>query len=693
MRSRMAILALALVAVGGLALGRGDADTGGPGPRVAVVVGNADYQVGALPNPRNDARAVTNALRELGFQVVTIEDADQPELQELVQRLPTLVRPGDVALFYYAGHAVQFKGGNYLLPVDFGIDQAEQLPAHSLGLDKLLTAMGGAAVSVVVLDACRDYPFGPLSDVFGDGLAGVATSGETLVAYSTTAGATALDGDGPNSPYTSAFVAALEHPGQDLYDVFRTVRGKVREATRGRQIPWISGSIETRLVLRPEDQRVAADAAQAISAAKASADPAAKLAAIYWTSIARSSDPADFKTFLQVYPQGPLAELAALRQSELLTRGEQPGAEPEVADETVPGPAGRTVTVTACDRWAADPDDPAHVAPGVDRTLINTRQALRACSAAVAADPGNPRLIHQLGRALDAAERYEEAVQAYRRAADAGYAPAMALLGYLYRSGRAPEPAAATATGLYFSAAMLGHPGARVALGQMYKHGWGVPTSPVEAARWTRLAADTGYAPALDALAIMYRDGAGVPTDLGRAVELHRAAAAQGQSNAMNNLGQIYRDGRGVDRDLAEAVRWFGEATERGNPHAPYHLAKIYLDGGPGIAPDPRRAEALLKLAIERGHNYALIRLADLYAGKGPGGQDPERSAYYLYLGERVGEAVDHPVTRKMGVEARGRLTELAATLEPGTLDRARAEVDAWIEQNGLEGFQILYRY
>src|SRR5690606_24197661 len=110
------------------------------------------------------------------------------------------------------------------------------------------------------LDACRDYPFGSLAEAFGDGLANVATSGETLVAYATAAGQVALDGTGPNSPYTSALIAALELPGRDLYDVFRTVRAKVREATRGQQLPWITGSVETSLVLRQERALPAADA-------------------------------------------------------------------------------------------------------------------------------------------------------------------------------------------------------------------------------------------------------------------------------------------------------------------------------------------------------------------------------------------------------------------------------------------------
>ena len=223
-----------------------------PNLRFAVVIGNAAYPANELANPHNDARAVTGALREVGFKVKRIEDATRADFRLLVEGLPKSLPKGAVVIFYFAGHAIQYQGKNYLLPVDFKLDKAEDLPGTSLELSDALGALQEAQVgmAIVVLDACRDYPFGPLADAFGDGLANVATSGETLVAYATAAGQVAQDGTGPNSPYTSALITALELPGRDIYDVFRTVRAKVREATEGQQIPWITGSIESDLVLR-----------------------------------------------------------------------------------------------------------------------------------------------------------------------------------------------------------------------------------------------------------------------------------------------------------------------------------------------------------------------------------------------------------------------------------------------------------
>ena len=176
-------------------------------------------------------------------------------------------------------------------------------------------------MAIVVLDACRDYPFGPLADAFGDGLANVATSGETLVAYATAAGQVAQDGTGPNSPYTSALITALELPGRDIYDVFRTVRAKVREATEGQQIPWITGSIESDLVLRQVTQVPAMAPPPRRTASPPLIQAAYDPADVHWNAIAASADPGDFERFAAAHPQTRFAALAREREQQLLQAG------------------------------------------------------------------------------------------------------------------------------------------------------------------------------------------------------------------------------------------------------------------------------------------------------------------------------------------------------------------------------------
>jgi uncharacterized protein len=280
--------------------------------RVALIVGNAGYDFSPLANPINDARALAGSLRELGFEVTLLENAGLAEFQAALERMAQGFQQGGIGVFYYAGHAIQHQGINYLLPTDFILDQSNDLPAHSISIDTVLDALekSGVGLKLLILDACRDYPFGDVNEAFGQGLASVATNGETLVAYATAAGQVALDGQGPNSPYTSALISALELPGHDIYDVFRTVRAKVREATDGRQLPWISGSIETRVVLREPEPEPPTPGEVTV-------------AGVHWNTIKASVDPADFNQFLQLYPESDYSDNAMARVQLLSSRGEE----------------------------------------------------------------------------------------------------------------------------------------------------------------------------------------------------------------------------------------------------------------------------------------------------------------------------------------------------------------------------------
>ena len=204
--------------------------------RSALIIGNASYGFSPLDNPINDARALAGSLRELGFEVTLIENASLAEFQAALASMPQSFQHKGVGLFYYAGHAVQHQGVNYLLPTDFDLDQGNDIAPHSISINTVLKLLeeAGVGLKLVVLDACRNYPFGEIDEAFGQGLASVDATGETLVAYATAAGQWALDGDGPNSPYTSALVSALELPGHDIYDVFRD---RARQGARGDRRP------------------------------------------------------------------------------------------------------------------------------------------------------------------------------------------------------------------------------------------------------------------------------------------------------------------------------------------------------------------------------------------------------------------------------------------------------------------------
>ena len=193
--------------------------------------------------------------------------------------------------------------------------------------------------------------------------------------------------------------------------------------------------------------------------------------------------------------------------------------------------------ITPCDRWAADPEDPQRLTEGVPLGLVNTRQAIRDCAAAVEAQPDEPRLNFMLGRALDIAERFAEAEVYYQRAADAGYAAALFGLGRMYRTGRGVTADAERGAQLYLDAAIGGSPSAREAVAFLYEHGWGVPQSNKEMLRWLELTVADGHAPALDYMGNQFRVGKTVPQDYNRAFHLYTIAAGMENANAICESG------------------------------------------------------------------------------------------------------------------------------------------------------------
>lgn len=652
------------------------------GARSALIVSNAAYGFNPLDNPINDGRALAGTLRELGFEVTLLENVGLAEFEAALTDLSFTFEQGGIGLFYYAGHAVQYQGTNYLLPTDFELEQGGDLRQHSVSIDGVLQSMdqAGVGLKLVILDSCRDYPFGEVNEAFGQGLASVATSGETLVAYATAAGQWALDGQGPNSPYTSALISALELPGHDIYDVFRTVRAKVREATDGKQLPWISGSIETQIVFREAEPRPARGPSDLT------------LASVHWNTIKASADPADFSKFLQLYPQSDYGSAAVERMDLLTSRGERSPGPILVDAEVLDSPSGQALQVTPCDLWVADPFDPKRVAEGVEWGLVNTRQALRACAAAVAENPDSPRLNFQLGRALDIAERFEEAMSFYRRAGEAGYPAALKNIGFMYRTARGVPRDFERAAEYYYEAALDGMPAARSAVGKLYEEGWGLPQSYGDAFRWYRLAAEQGFAPAIDAVGIMYYNGWGVEADLEKSAEYHRKAAALGWGNALSNMGKLYAEGEGVPQDVDEAVRWFAEATERGHAYAPYHWAGLLRDGR-GVPNDARRALALYELSADRGFEWALWKIADMHEKGDLGEPDLEKAYYHYWIARAAGEMRRNSGSDQLAELSNERLARLRVRLGDARARVLERGAETWIEQNGLFQFTLTSFY
>jgi uncharacterized protein len=228
--------------------------------RVALVVGMAEYRgIAPLKNTVNDARAISETLAAIGFDVTTLLDVPHAELRGALDDFAFRAETADLALIYFAGHGVEVQGENFLVPVDAAVQSNRDIQRQSVSLREMLLAVDKARkMRIVILDSCRDNPFGDAlapdeapEDVAattagtrgGGGLAPPSPERGTLVAFAARDGEVALDGAGANSPFAEALIEKLDEPGLEISLMFRQVRDRVLEATGNRQEPHTYGSL------------------------------------------------------------------------------------------------------------------------------------------------------------------------------------------------------------------------------------------------------------------------------------------------------------------------------------------------------------------------------------------------------------------------------------------------------------------
>ncbi|MEC9343710.1 MAG: caspase family protein, partial [Pseudomonadota bacterium] len=217
--------------------------------RVALVVGNSNYvHLPVLENPKNDAELIADTLEALGFTLTgggPQLDLDKPQTDRMVQQFGRDIQGAEVALFYYAGHGVQINGRNFLIPVGANPQREADADFEMLDANLILRQMegSGSSLNLLVLDACRNNPFGGRGmRSAGSGLAQMQAPEGTLISFATQPGNVALDGDGANSPYSRALAETMAQPGLDNFRVFNDVGLSVHKGTGGAQQPWLSAS-------------------------------------------------------------------------------------------------------------------------------------------------------------------------------------------------------------------------------------------------------------------------------------------------------------------------------------------------------------------------------------------------------------------------------------------------------------------
>lgn len=219
-----------------------------PDKRIALVVGNARYPGQELRNTVNDAREIAATLKSLGFEVISVNDAERRQLEQKINEFGEKAHDYDVAMFFYAGHGIQHNGNNYLIPIDASLASESDIQYECTNVNRVLDKLeySGCKMKIIALDACRNNPFERSwhrGTGRGRGLSAINAPVGTFISYATSPGNTAADGTGNHSPYTSALLNILEERDLPIETVFKKVAAKVFNATNHTQSPWYASSL------------------------------------------------------------------------------------------------------------------------------------------------------------------------------------------------------------------------------------------------------------------------------------------------------------------------------------------------------------------------------------------------------------------------------------------------------------------
>jgi hypothetical protein len=347
----------------------------GASERVALLIGNNNYGSTPLRNAANDAKDLGDALKDLGFQVIVRQNASRKDMIDAIREFGAAIEGANTAVFFYAGHAMQFKDRNYLIPIDAAMGSEEDVTFFSVELGQIFDRMDRARTrfNFIILDACRDNPFAASFKVTSAGLAQMSAPSGTMIAYATAPGSVAADGYGRNGIYTKYILQNIKVPDIPAEIMFKRVREGVEQETRRLQTPWDSSSLKGDFTFNPSGGGKSQAAASGPSA-----DVTLQMEREFWVSVRESNRAEDIRAYLDKYPGGNFASLARNRLDALVKPVRTAAAEPAVA---VAAPEEKTAAKSV----AASPAAPATTVAAVPPAAPEKAPAASAPPAQVSA--------------------------------------------------------------------------------------------------------------------------------------------------------------------------------------------------------------------------------------------------------------------------------------------------------------------
>lgn len=582
--------------------------------RVALLIGNSAYKNAPLTAPLNDLKAMRNALTELGFKVTALENVGRESMRKAIRAfIEDLSSSETVSLFYFAGHGLQSKGKNFLIPVDAEVEHEDDIQFQGIDvqyiLDKFEEKRNG--MNILILDACRSNPFSSRGVRGTSGLAAVDGPPGTLVAFAAAPGKVAIERAGGNGIYTKNILENIRQPGVPVEVIFKRVRTGVITETGGLQVPWENTSLIRDFYFQ---------GAQAGSGYKPVHSDTESEA---WQNIEASRNIYDFIGFLRRFPQSRYQSELLDRINAILSKVKpappalQLSELPSLLNEANAGfwirpinkysaeyfglEAVKGVLVTDVDRGSAA--ERAGLLPGdillkvngrplngfddaldLSRTILPGeyvdgmvwRNRKEVTVSGVVPRTSMERMLYHIAVGHLKKKEYGRALIYYEYLALTDDAPSQADLGSLYLFGLGVPRDYHIAESWLLKAANQGKKFAAALLSAIYLNPQSGIRKDREAYKWAHFSAEAGVPEGAAALANAYIRGVGTDKNLNEGVRWARIAAEQGQTIGMFLLGIAYETGTGgLSKDRAQAITWYKRAADGGLQQARDALRRL----------------------------------------------------------------------------------------------------------------------
>lgn len=286
--------------------------------RVALVIGNGGYKTDPLRNPANDAHDMAAMLKKLDFEVIRKINANKREMIIAIDKFGNKLRSADVGLFFFAGHGMQVKDQNYLIPVGSYVSSETDVEYEGVAAGRVLGKMetAGSKINIVILDACRDNPFKRSFRSASRGLARMVAPKGSFIAYATAPGSVAADGKGRNGIFTKHILRNIGEENTPIEKIFKNVRKGVLTETEDKQMPWQSSSLTGDFYFKARNLNLIERLPQETSKPP---EPSANKELIFWQSVQNSNDISLLEEYIKLFPNGTFVSIAK-RKIELIKK-------------------------------------------------------------------------------------------------------------------------------------------------------------------------------------------------------------------------------------------------------------------------------------------------------------------------------------------------------------------------------------